>query len=199
VSKTAWGVRPFSSLRRKNSEYKILLVRSFGELKGDLTGSSNSKSFSIEKIQELIRNNTTITVIQHTSSSNNATRLDSPIPSCSNTVYTERWKEADIHKARSLKCQYITKATNASSKLYNREPSSTIDTFQNTIIENIYSEQCASLGISRVAETLKSNLSCASSLVGREHQIDMGLSDQPAHRTVLGRLLARTSMPHTHG
>jgi hypothetical protein len=75
VSKTALGIRPFNSLRRKNSEYKILLVQSFGELKGDLTGSSNSKSFSVEK----------------------------------------------IHKARSLKCQYITRATSASSKLYNRE------------------------------------------------------------------------------
>jgi hypothetical protein len=139
VSKTALGIRPFSSLRRKNSEYKILLVQSFGELKGDLTGSSNSKSFSVEKIQELIRNNTTITVIQHTSSYNSATRLDPPIPSCSNTVYTERWKEADIHKARSLKCQYITRATSASSKLYNREPSSTIDTYKNGKNAYIYS------------------------------------------------------------
>jgi hypothetical protein len=142
VSKTALGIRPFSSLRRKNSEYKILLVQSFGELKGDLIGSSNSKSFSVEKIQELIRNNTTIRVIQHTSSYNNATRLDPPIPRCSNTVYTERWKEADIHKVRSLKCQYITKATSVSSKLYNREPSSTIDAFKNTKkTEYIYSEK----------------------------------------------------------
>jgi hypothetical protein len=29
VSKTALGIRPFGSLRRKNSEYKILLVQSF--------------------------------------------------------------------------------------------------------------------------------------------------------------------------
>jgi hypothetical protein len=70
-AKTASGIRPFNSLRKKkNSEYKILLVLSFGELKGDLTGSSNSKSFSVEKIQELIRNNATITVIQPTSSYN---------------------------------------------------------------------------------------------------------------------------------
>jgi hypothetical protein len=58
----------------------------FGELKYDLTGSSNSKSFSVEKIQELIRDNATITVIQPTSSYNSATRLDPPILSCSNTV-----------------------------------------------------------------------------------------------------------------
>jgi hypothetical protein len=110
-------------------------------LKGDLTGSSNSKSFSIEKIQELIRNNTTIIVIQHISSYNSATRLDPPISSCSNKVYTERWKEVDIHKARSLKCQYITRTTNSSSKIYNQEPNSTIDTFKNTKTEYIYSKQ----------------------------------------------------------
>jgi hypothetical protein len=62
ASKTALGIRTFDSLKRKNSEHKILLVQSFRELKGDLTGSSNSKSFSVEKIQELIRNNATITV-----------------------------------------------------------------------------------------------------------------------------------------
>ena len=50
MSKTASGIRPFNNLRKKNSEYKILLVLSFGELKGDLNGSSNSKSFSVEKI-----------------------------------------------------------------------------------------------------------------------------------------------------
>jgi hypothetical protein len=50
VSKTALGIRPFNNLRKKNSEYKILLVQSFRELKGDLTGSSNFKSFSVEKI-----------------------------------------------------------------------------------------------------------------------------------------------------
>jgi hypothetical protein len=86
VRKTSLGIRPFDSLKRKKLEHKILLVRSFGELKGDLTGSSNSKSFIVEKIQELIRNNATITVIQHTSSYNDATRLDPPIPSGSNTV-----------------------------------------------------------------------------------------------------------------
>jgi hypothetical protein len=73
VRNTVLGIRPFNSLKRKNSEHKILLVQSFGELKGDLTGSSNSKSFSVEKIQELIRNNATITMIQHTSSYNGAT------------------------------------------------------------------------------------------------------------------------------
>jgi hypothetical protein len=86
VSKTALGIRPFDNLKRKNSEHKILLVQSFREQKGDLTGYSNSKSFNIEKIKELIRNNATITVIQHTSSYNGATRLDPPIPSGSNTV-----------------------------------------------------------------------------------------------------------------
>jgi hypothetical protein len=151
VSKTALGIRPFSRLRRKNSEYKILLVQSFRKLKGDLTGSSNSKSFSVEKIQELIRNNTTITVIQHTSSYNSATQLDPPISSYSNTVYTERGKEADIHKARSLKCQYITRATSASSKLYNREPISTIDTYKNGKNANIYSSTSPGRGISRLS------------------------------------------------
>jgi hypothetical protein len=32
-----------------------------------------------------------------------------------------------------------------------------------------------------VAETLKFNLSCAGSLVGQEHQIGMGFSDQSVH------------------
>jgi len=73
VNKTAFGIIPSSSLRKKNSEDKILLVHSFRELKGDMTGSFNSKSFNIEKIQELIRNNATITVIKHTSSYNSAT------------------------------------------------------------------------------------------------------------------------------
>jgi hypothetical protein len=86
ASKTALGIRPFDSLKRKNSEHKILLVQSFGELKGDLTGSSNSKSFGIEKIQEMIRNNATITMIQHASSYNGEIRLDPPIPSGSNTL-----------------------------------------------------------------------------------------------------------------
>jgi hypothetical protein len=76
----------FGSLRSKNSEDKILLTPSFKELKGGSTGSSNSEPFSIEKTQELIRNPATITVIQPTSSYNNATRLDPPILSCSNTV-----------------------------------------------------------------------------------------------------------------
>jgi hypothetical protein len=42
--------KAFGSLRMKNSEAKILLVRSFKELKSDSTGSSNSKSFSATKI-----------------------------------------------------------------------------------------------------------------------------------------------------
>jgi hypothetical protein len=80
------GHQAFDSLRRKNSEDKILLTPSFKELKGGSTGSSNSEPFSIEKAQELIRNPATITVIQPTSSYNSTTRLDPPIPSCSNTV-----------------------------------------------------------------------------------------------------------------
>jgi hypothetical protein len=84
--KDCLGHQAFDSLRRKNSEDKILLTLSFKELKGGSTGSSNSEPFNIEKAQELIRNPATITVIQPTSSYNNATRLDPPIPSCSNTV-----------------------------------------------------------------------------------------------------------------
>jgi hypothetical protein len=59
---------------------------------------------STKKTQELIRNIATIVVIQPTSSYNNATQLDTPIPSCSNTVNKEMEKEANIHKIRSLKC-----------------------------------------------------------------------------------------------
>ena len=44
------GRQAFGSLRMKNLEAKILLVWSFKELKSDLTGSSNSKSFSATKI-----------------------------------------------------------------------------------------------------------------------------------------------------
>jgi len=73
MNKTTLGIIPSSSMRKKNSEDQILLVHSFRELKGDLTGSFNSKSFSVEKIQELIRNNATITVIKHTSSYNSDT------------------------------------------------------------------------------------------------------------------------------
>jgi hypothetical protein len=97
LNKISLGIRPSNSLRKKNLEDKILLVQSFRELKGDLTGSFNSKSFNVEKIQELIRNNVTIKVIKHTSSYNNATRLDPPISRCSNTVLIKRWKEVDIH------------------------------------------------------------------------------------------------------
>jgi hypothetical protein len=39
------GQQAFGSLRRKNSEAKILLVQSFKELRGDSTESFNSKSF----------------------------------------------------------------------------------------------------------------------------------------------------------
>jgi hypothetical protein len=39
------GQQAFESLRKKNSEAKILLVQSFKELRGDSTGSSNSKPF----------------------------------------------------------------------------------------------------------------------------------------------------------
>jgi hypothetical protein len=63
----------FDILRRKNSEDKILLTLSFKELKGGSIGFSNFEPFSIEKAQELIRNPTTITVIQPTSSYNNTT------------------------------------------------------------------------------------------------------------------------------
>jgi hypothetical protein len=59
---------------------------------------------SIEKTQELIRNDATVAVIQPTSSYNSMTRLDPPIPSCSNKVNKEMEKEVDIHKVRSLKC-----------------------------------------------------------------------------------------------
>jgi hypothetical protein len=44
------GRQAFGSLRMKNSETKILLVRSFKELRGKSTESFNSKSFSVEKI-----------------------------------------------------------------------------------------------------------------------------------------------------
>jgi hypothetical protein len=65
------GKQAFGSLKKKNSEAKILLVQSFKELKGDSTGSSNSKLFpALGKSQEPIRNNVTITVIQPTSSYN---------------------------------------------------------------------------------------------------------------------------------
>jgi hypothetical protein len=37
-------------LQRKNSENRILLVQGFKKLKEDLTGSSNSKSFSAKRI-----------------------------------------------------------------------------------------------------------------------------------------------------
>jgi hypothetical protein len=76
----------FGSLGRKKLEDKILLTLSFKELKGGSTGSSNSEPFNVEKAQELIRNPVTITVIQPTSSYNNTSQLDPPIPSCSNTV-----------------------------------------------------------------------------------------------------------------
>jgi hypothetical protein len=59
---------------------------------------------SAKKTQELIRNATTIVVIQPTSSYNNATQLDPPISSCSNKVNKEMEKEVDIHKVGSLKC-----------------------------------------------------------------------------------------------
>jgi hypothetical protein len=39
-------------------------------------------------------------------------------------------KEADIHKARSLKSSYITRVNNDSLNLYNREPRSTIDHYK---------------------------------------------------------------------
>jgi hypothetical protein len=66
----------FQQLEEENLRIQDPLGSELGELKGDLTGSSNSKSFSIEKIQELIRDNATITVIQPTSSYNsyNSTR-----------------------------------------------------------------------------------------------------------------------------
>jgi hypothetical protein len=44
------GRKAFGSLRMKNSEAKILLVRRFKELKSDSTRSSNSKSFNATKI-----------------------------------------------------------------------------------------------------------------------------------------------------
>jgi hypothetical protein len=44
------GQQACSSLWKKNSESKILLVQGFKKLKGDLTGSSNSKSFSVKEI-----------------------------------------------------------------------------------------------------------------------------------------------------
>jgi hypothetical protein len=47
----------------------------------------------------------------------------------------------NIHKVRNLKCQYITRATNASSKHYNWEPSSTIDPYKNGENAYIYSKQ----------------------------------------------------------
>jgi hypothetical protein len=47
---------------------------------------------SAEKTQELVRNVATVAVIQPTSSYNNATQLDPPISSCSNTV-NKRWKK----------------------------------------------------------------------------------------------------------
>ena len=80
------GHQAFGSLRRKNSEDKILLTPSFKELKGGSTGSSNSEPFNVEKAQEMIRNPVIITMIQPTSSYNSATRLDLPISSYSNTL-----------------------------------------------------------------------------------------------------------------
>jgi hypothetical protein len=50
-------------------------------------------------------------------------------------------KETDIHKARSLKSSYITRDNSASLKLYNREPCSTIDRYQNGENAYIYSKQ----------------------------------------------------------
>jgi hypothetical protein len=47
---TTLGIKACSSLQRKNSENRILLVQGFKKLKEDLTGSSNSKSFSAKRI-----------------------------------------------------------------------------------------------------------------------------------------------------
>jgi hypothetical protein len=44
------GQQAFGSLQKKDSESKIRLVQGLKELKGDLTGSSNSKSLSAGEI-----------------------------------------------------------------------------------------------------------------------------------------------------
>jgi hypothetical protein len=44
------GQQAFDSLQKKDSESKIHLVQGLKELKGDLTGSSNSKSLSTGEI-----------------------------------------------------------------------------------------------------------------------------------------------------
>jgi hypothetical protein len=45
-----FGQQAFGSLQKKDSERKIRLVQGLKKLKGDLTGSSNSKSLSAGKI-----------------------------------------------------------------------------------------------------------------------------------------------------
>jgi hypothetical protein len=51
VNKQLWasGLQRFIE-EKKNSENRILLVQGFKKLKEDLTGSSNSKSFSVKAI-----------------------------------------------------------------------------------------------------------------------------------------------------
>jgi hypothetical protein len=46
----SFGQQAYNSLQRKDSECKIRLVQSLEKLKGDLTGSSNSKSLSDGKV-----------------------------------------------------------------------------------------------------------------------------------------------------
>jgi hypothetical protein len=47
---TALGIRLATVYRGKTLKNRILLVQGFKKLKKDLTGSSNSKSFSVKEI-----------------------------------------------------------------------------------------------------------------------------------------------------
>jgi hypothetical protein len=47
---TALGIRLAAVCRGKTLKNRILLVQGFKKLKEDLTGSSNSKSFSVKEI-----------------------------------------------------------------------------------------------------------------------------------------------------
>jgi hypothetical protein len=81
------GQQAFGSLQKKYSERKIRLVQGLKELKGDLTGSSNSKSLSAGEITRTDQRhcNYYSYPLQHHPIIA-TTRLDPPIPRCSNAV-----------------------------------------------------------------------------------------------------------------
>ena len=95
--------------------------------------------FSIEKTQELIRSIVTITVIQPTSSYNNTTRLDPPIPSCSNTVNKEMEKKLTSIREEVSNAFYIYQSDQRFIKTLQLGALLNHQYLQNTKTESIYS------------------------------------------------------------